>query len=345
MQKWLSVAVFWLIMAAFFVSVPAHSVGSQSQQQATANFTLYVSQYGYNGTAGVIDLGPVAQGEYVTITFVWNDTDSAYSSHQFEISGYNLTSDVIDAQSLRSSIAFTADVAGTFRIYCTLPCLGMDNMQNATLIVNTSEESTTTSSHTSGQTTGSGTSAGNSTSVSTTQNATTVVSANSSQSALQLTTLNVTSMQSHDGVLDISVDLTNIGGDPVRGVTIHFYTPTDFGMLSIGSNVTVSNGTAYFAYRLPTVWNGTVYASFAGNKAYAPSNSTAVLQGDPPASISPASPYVSGQANFVDTRLVGVPGFSAEVVVGLFVLIICCVYATMVFVIMNVLGIRRKKKE
>ena len=85
----------------------------------------------------------------------------------------------------------------------------------------------------------------------------------------------------------------------------------------------MANGTAYLTYQLPSHWGGLLYAYYAGSKSYAASNVTGAIQYSSPASGVAASPYVSGQGNFIDLRVVGIPAISAEVVMGIFILVNC----------------------
>lgn len=121
---------------------PSHLTAAQ-KTSATDSFTVYVSEAGFNGTSGNFTLGPVSQGDTVIIKFVWNDTNVPYNAHQIEVDGYNVTSAVLNAQSPISVVQFTANAAGTFRIHCIIPCLGMANMQNGWFIVTPAQQSTT----------------------------------------------------------------------------------------------------------------------------------------------------------------------------------------------------------
>jgi len=148
-------------------------------------------------------------------------------------------------------------------------------------------------------------------------------------------------MNVNDSELLASVGLSDSNGIPIAGAKVQFSVPTDFGKLSIGSSTTVANGTAYLAYQLPSNWGGLLYASYSGSKSYAASNVTGAIQYSSPAS-GGRSPYVSGEGNFVDLRVVGVPVISAEVVMGIFLLVNFTFLGVMVFASIKVFGIRKR---
>lgn len=297
--------------------IPIHAAGSQTKS-GVDKFTVYISQAGENETSGNLTLGPVAQGDTVIITFVWNDTDTPWNTHQMSIDGYNITTDVLSQQNPTAVIQFTADMAGAYRIYCATPCQGMDNMQNGWLEV----VPATTGS------TGGGNGRTNS---------------STSSSSITGTKLGLLSINVNESELFVSVRLSDFNGTPVEGVQVQFSAPTDFGNISIGSRTTNSNGTASLTYQLPSNWEGVLYASYSGSKSYSPSNLTAIMQYKTNAS-DPASPYLSGQANSLDPRLVGVPPIPAEVVTGIFILVLGSVYVVIAYALLNVLLITRKKE-
>ncbi|MDG6999608.1 MAG: hypothetical protein JRN15_10885, partial [Nitrososphaerota archaeon] len=219
-----TVVVFFLLISM----IPMHYTGAQTKG-GVDKFTIYISQAGENETSGNFTVGPVTQGDTVIITFVWNDTDSPSNTHQMEIDGYNITSDVINQQNPTSVVQFTADTVGAFRIYCVIPCQGMDNMQNGWLIVAPATTSTTSGSN-------------NTTSNGTTSN------------SITGTKLTLLSISTNDSKLLASVGLSDSNGTPIGGVKVQFSMPTDFGNITIGSSTTDSNGTAYLTYQLPSQW-------------------------------------------------------------------------------------------
>src|SRR5208283_5362991 len=103
------------------------------------------------------------------------------------------------------------------------------------------------------------------------------------------------------------------------------------------------------AYKLPSQWGGLLYASYSGSKSYGASNVTgAVYQASVYIPSNPASgptvpPYVSGQGNFIDFRLVGVPNIPNVIIMGIFLSVLISVYAVIVFSLVNVLGIRKRR--
>jgi hypothetical protein len=352
-----------LAVLVCLVVQPAHLTGAQTAG-AVVNFTVYVSEAGLNDTSGNLTLGPVLQGDTVMITFIWNDSNNPYNAHQLEIGRYNVTSEVINAEAPNSVVQFVADMAGTFKIYCVIPCLGMANMQNGWLVVMPAHQSTTsTTSNSTTTTTSNSTSTvttETTTSVSTTSTATTNTTvptsttssttrtaatssiSSSTTSSITATKLSVLSMYVHDGELLASVGLNDSNGTPIAGVEVHFSIPTDFGKMPVGSNLTQPNGTADIAYQLPSQWGGLLYAYYSGSASYGSSNVTAAIEYDPTA-VPSGSPYVSGQGNYVDLRLVGVPPIPAEVVMGIFLLVLASVYGVIAFALIHVLGIRKRK--
>jgi len=141
-----------------------------------------------------------------------------------------------------------------------------------------------------------------------------------------------------------SVGLTASNGVPIPGAKIHFSIPTDFGLLAVGSNVTQSNGTAYLYYHLPSQWGGLVYASYSGSKAYSPSNVTGAIE-YVATTTSAGPPYVSGQSNFIDLRVVGVPALPTAIVMGIFLLVNFSFLGVIVYVVIHVLGIRKRSSK
>jgi len=117
-----------------------------------------------------------------------------------------------------------------------------------------------------------------------------------------------------------------------------FSLQTDFGKLQLGSNETQSNGTATFTYNMPSSWEGPLYVSFAGSKSYAASYLTVSISSSTSSTSGP--PYVSGQENSPDLRLVGIPPITGAVVVGLFLIVLGCVYGVMIFVLVRAIGMR-----
>jgi heme/copper-type cytochrome/quinol oxidase subunit 2 len=73
----------------------------------------------------------VARGTLVNIT-VFNDDRQA---HGFQISHYFNATIVTVAPGQKLNVSFLADVSGTFRIYCSIPCTVHWAMQSGKLVV------------------------------------------------------------------------------------------------------------------------------------------------------------------------------------------------------------------
>src|SRR5208283_5377590 len=96
-------------------------------------FTVLVSSRGFNGSANTLNLD-VSQGDQVDITFVYSDP-TVNTAHQIALEGYNIRTSVIDQANPITKIQFVAGQVGSFLIHCIIPCIGMENLQNAWLLV------------------------------------------------------------------------------------------------------------------------------------------------------------------------------------------------------------------
>src|SRR5208282_5590197 len=95
-------------------------------------FTVMVSSQGFNGSSNTLNLD-VSQGDQVEIAFVYDSTVN--TAHQMAIEGYNIQTAILDKANPTSRIQFVAGQAGSFLIHCIIPCVGMENLQNAWLVV------------------------------------------------------------------------------------------------------------------------------------------------------------------------------------------------------------------
>jgi len=311
---------------------------TSSSDPSTDYFTLYINQYGINDSSGNVNM-TATQGDTVVITFIWNDSEVAYNSHQMRVEGYDVTSTVVSAYSTTSTVTFVADIAGTFQVHCIIPCLGMANMQDGWLNVAPSGQSSSTTSTSSSATSSTSSSASSGSSTSTTSSVSTSTATHTTATPTN-TTLNVLSSSITNGVLFAKVSLVDSNGNPVVDVQLQFSLQTDFGKVSLGSNQTLANGTTSFTYTMPSVWEGPLYISFSGTKAYSPSYATANISAR--ATTTSGPPYVNGQEQSPDLRLIGVPPLTAGVVVGLFLTVLVCVYGVMIFVLVRVVRIGRR---
>jgi len=273
-------------------------------------FTVIVSSRGFNGSSNTLNL-PVSQGDQVSITFVYDDP-TVNTAHEMAIVGYNIRTAIIDQANPISKIQFVAGQVGSFQIQCIIPCVGMDNLQNAWLLVKRST----------------GTSIGTT-----------------------LTLRNGLSLALNGSLLNIKARVTDRAGNPITGLIVSFYVSTDFGMMKIGDNVTDTSGLAHFAYPLPSVRNMTVAAYFPGSGIYQSGNATASLippsnSGTGLVSIGGDTNHPpGGEGAFFDPRLIGVPTDVSVVLAALVLVVIICVWSTFTYVISLVLKIKRQNSR
>lgn len=102
------------------------------------SFIIMVGRNGFNGTSSLVV--EVNQGDAVNLTFVYGDTDLGQNNpHSIAIAAYGLATPKLGRASPSATIYFVAGQVGDFVIRCTLPCLGMDNLQNGILRVDAVE--------------------------------------------------------------------------------------------------------------------------------------------------------------------------------------------------------------
>lgn len=272
-------------------------------------FTVMVSSHGFNGSSNTLNLD-VSQGDEVSITFVYDDP-AVNTAHEMAIVGYNIRTTIITQSNPTSKIRFVAGQVGSFQIQCIIPCVGMENLQNAWLLVKQSP----------------GTSIGTT-----------------------LSLRNGLSLALNGSLLNIIAHVTDKAGNPITGLIISFYVSTDFGTMKIGDNVTDTNGVAHFAYPLPSIRNMTVTAYFPGSGIYQSGNATASLTPSssgmaflPIGGENNHPP--GGEGAFFDPRLIGVPNEVSVVLAALVLIVILCVWSTFAYVVSLVLKIRRHNSK
>jgi len=272
-------------------------------------FTVLVSSEGFNGSSNTLNLD-VSQGDQVEITFVYDSTVN--TAHQIAIEGYSIQTATIDKANPISKIQFIAGQAGSFLIHCIIPCVGMENLQNAWLIV---------------------------------KPLTGVIIGTMLTLRTTLQILNPTG-----SLLNIIARVTDSAGNPITGLIVSFYVSTDFGMMNVGNNVTDTNGVARFTYPLPSIREMTVEAYFPGSGIYQSGNATALLtpsnSGTVIASVlgSTNNPP-GGEGSFFDIRLVGVSTEVSAVLATIVLVVILCVWSTYVYVIGLILKIKRQNSK
>ena len=274
-------------------------------------FTVLVSSHGFNGSANTLNLD-VSQGDQVDITFVYSDP-TVNTAHQIALEGYNIRTSVIDQANPITKIQFVAGQIGSFQIHCIIPCVGMENLQNAWLLVKQSAGATI---------------------------------------GTRLTLRNGLSLALNGSVLNIIARVTDKAGNPITGLIISFYVSTDFGLMEIGNNVTDTNGVARFTYPLPSLRNMTVAAYFPGSGIYLSGNATAPFapsnsgMGTGFVSIgSGINNPPGGEGGFFDPRLVGVPTEVNVVLAAIVLIVILCVWSTFAYVVSLVLKIKKHNSK
>jgi hypothetical protein len=279
------------------------------EDSGVKTFTVIVSSHGFNGSSNTLNLD-VSQGDQVDITFVYSDP-TVNTAHEMAIEGYNIRTAILDQANPITKIQFVAGQVGSFLIHCIIPCVGMENLQNAWLLVK--------------QSTG--------TLIGTT-----------------LTLQNGLSLALNGSLLNIIARVTDRAGNPITGLIVSFYVSTDFGMMKIGDNVTDTNGVAHLAYPLPSIRNMTVAAYFPGSGIYLSGNATASLtpsnSGTGFISIGGETNHPpSGEGSFFDPRLVGVPTDVGGVLAALVLIVFLCVWSTFAYVVSLVLKIKRQNSK
>lgn len=98
-------------------------------------FTVVVGRTGFNGTSSTFTL-QVNQGDDVKIVFLYGDSDLSYDNpHIITIAGYGITTATLDKSNPNRTVEFVAGQVGSFKFYCSTPCLGMENLQQGVLDV------------------------------------------------------------------------------------------------------------------------------------------------------------------------------------------------------------------
>ena len=274
-------------------------------------FTVMVSSQGFNGSSNTFNLD-VSQGDQVDITFVYDDP-TVNTAHQIAIAGYSVQTAIIDKANPLSKIQFVAGQIGSFLIHCIIPCVGMENLQNAWLIVQ--------------QSTG-------------------------APIGTTVTLQNGLSLALNGSLLNIIARVSDRAGNPITGLIVSFYVSTDFGAMKIGDNVTDAKGVARFAYPLPSIRNMTVTAYFPGSGIYLSGNATASFapsnSGTGTGFVSIGGGINNppgGEGAFFDPRLVGVPYEVNVALAAVVLIVILCVWSTFAYVVSLILKIRKHNSK
>jgi len=268
-------------------------------------FTVLVSSQGFNGSSNTLNI-EVSQGDQVAITFVYNDP-TVDTAHLIAVETYNIQTAIIDKAHPTSKIQFVAGQAGSFLIHCIIPCVGMENLQNAWLLV---KQST-------------GRMIGTTVTLQSLDIAGSILNIRARVTDIAgnpITGLIVSFYVSTDfGMMKVGDNATDNGGvahlsyqlASIRDMKVEAYFPGS-GIYQSG-NATVS---------LTPSNSGTVFISIGADN-------------HPP----------GGEGGFFDIRLVGVPPEVNLVLVALVLVAILCVWSTYAYVISLILKIKRQNSK
>ena len=138
--------------------------------------------------------------------------------------------------------------------------------------------------------------------------------------------------------------LTNATGHPIKGASLSFAVATDFGTMTLGTSATAANGSATFSTTTLSAGWTAVTSTYKGSSVYNGTSATIALNA---ASLSKpvnsVAPFVSGQNHFVDLRLVGVPPETSETIMYFFLIVLGCVYFSLIFAVVRAGGIKFAK--
>jgi len=306
------------LMAMGFSTLSGYATGIASHagsamiitSQTTGNsgfkiFTVMVSSQGFNGSAKTLNLD-VSQGDQVEITFVYDSTVD--TAHKIAIEGYNIQTAILDKANPTSKIQFVAGQVGSFLIHCIIPCVGMEYLQNAWLVVQ----------QITGVIIGTTLTLGN---LNVTGSLLNIIARVTDRAGNPISGLIVSFYVSTEfGMMNIGNNVTDTNGvarftyplASIRDMTVEAYFP--------GSGIYQSgNATAFLA---PSN-SGTVFVSIGGE----------------------TNNFPGGEGSFFDTRLVGVSTEISVVLATIVLVVILCVWSTYAYVIGLVLRIKRQNSK
>lgn len=265
-------------------------------------FTIIVSAAGFNGSAAPLTL-QVNRGDNLTIKFVYGDGDLNFDNpHIIRIEGYGITTGRIDKETPVQTVTFTAGQVGRFQFHCVIPCFGMENLQNGALEVTPIPTKIAVSTETT-----------------------------------------IRHMETHPSLhLHVIAVVTDTSNNPIAGVVVDFLVETSFGLMKVGSNVSQADGSAHFLYPLTTSREMRVVVNFGGSGNFKASNATGTLVPNyTSVQTNETTPYLSQQSPSVDLRLVGVPPLTSYIIVLVALTVIAAVWSVYVFVLTQILAIRK----
>ncbi len=282
---------------------------SISNNTSMRELTVVVGRTGFNGSSRALSI-QVDQGERVRINFVYGDSDLRQDNpHIVTIEGYNIQTGEIGRKNPIETVEFTAGQVGKFRFYCSIPCLGMENLQQGFLEVNPPKLQT-------------------------------FIRTNASARHLEIHHPNVAHFIPHTDLLHVVAYLTDEKGSPVVGVLVDFLVGTSFGAMKVASNVTEADGSAHLLYPLVSLRQMMVVIDFGGSGIYRASNSTQVFSPDIFPGEAAETPYLSGQNTLVDPRVVGVQPYVGAILVAVIAVVVGAVWSTYAHVLSQILKIK-----
>jgi len=269
-------------------------------------FTVIVSSHGFNGSSNTLNLD-VSQGDQVSIKFVYNDP-TVNTAHEIAIDSYNIQSAIINKANPISIIQFVAGQVGSFLIHCIIPCIGMENLQNAWLLVKQSTGTligTTLTLQNLGLT----------------GSVLNILARVTDKTGNPLTGLIVSFYVSTDfGMMKIGDNVTDTNGMAHFAYSLPLIRKMTVAASFPGSGIYQSeNATA----SITPSNSGTVFVSVGGDTNHPP----------------------GGEGAFFDPRLVGVPNEISVVLAALVLIVIVCVWSTFAYVVSLVLKIRKHNSK
>ncbi len=285
----------------------------------TRIFTVIVGSSGFNGSAYPINI-QVSQGDKVTIRFVYGDGSLSFDNpHIILIDGYNIETGKIDRETPVQELTFTAGQVGNFHFHCALPCVGMENLQQGTLVVATSKQGAPIATNLTQM------------KVENNGNGISISARLTDQQGAPVSGAIVNFYVSTDfGPLNLGQNATASDG------SVQFeYSPGSLREMVVTAAFAGSG--RYMESKAATSF---IPQSAQGSGGVLVLVSPGALQ--PPANL--VSPYLSGQVSAMDLRLVGVQPVLGAIIVTIALLIVISVWSVYALVVKEILAVRKAGK-
>lgn len=201
--------LFFALLLAVGVLLGGHPAHASKARE----IVITVSRHGFNGTKDYVL--EVSEGETVKIIFRYGDTDlPGDNPHQMMIQGMDGQSGVIDKSHPETTMTFTADKSGEMKLFCFIPCKGMENLTSAIIRIKKK-------------------------------------SAPVKEKALKGRIANITVVEGAakdpHGTHFVIADIKDGNGQALGGAAVEFSLRTQFGILKLGSAKSDENGRAKIA--------------------------------------------------------------------------------------------------